>query len=250
LLLASTALLAAGCGAEAAVDTPEAGATARAKRSVLPWHRRLPHLRAARTVDSHVELVGRAPPRDDAPDERPAACGGVTCPEGQGCVIAQPMCLHEPCPPAARCVCLAKAACITGAQWDDVACRCKAPCEDVTCPGDQRCVAHGNAIACEPAACSGAATLDPETGACACDASGACEGGQAWNADPAICGCTPGCTVDAECAAVSDDCSGCACRALASGAPPPACAAPRAECFADPCRDRVARCRSGACVVE
>jgi hypothetical protein len=58
---------------------------------------------------------------------------------------------------------------------------------------------------------------------------------------------TTQCTVDTDCRAVADYCTGCDCRVLAASAPDPTCDGPGVKCFADPCMGKVARCEAGTC---
>ncbi len=59
-----------------------------------------------------------------------------------------------------------------------------------------------------------------------------------------------GCNADSDCRTFSDYCTGCDCRALASGQEPPACPGPGVRCLVDPCQDRVALCQEGKCVTS
>ena len=55
------------------------------------------------------------------------------------------------------------------------------------------------------------------------------------------------CQANADCRAFSDYCTGCDCRALASGDADPVCPGPGVLCIADPCTNRIAVCLDGAC---
>lgn len=84
-----------------------------------------------------------------------------------------------------------------------------------------------------------AAGGDAATGGTA--AGGNAGGGGAGGGQPAAC------ASDADCHAVSDYCTGCDCRALATGQTLPACPGPGVQCFADPCMNKSAVCVQGTC---
>jgi hypothetical protein len=55
------------------------------------------------------------------------------------------------------------------------------------------------------------------------------------------------CRSDADCRTFSDYCTGCDCRALASGEPDPVCPGPGVQCLIDPCFNQRAACVAGQC---
>ena len=57
------------------------------------------------------------------------------------------------------------------------------------------------------------------------------------------------CRSDADCRLLSDTCTSCTCRVLATGEEMPICNGPGVKCFADPCRQKTAACQSGRCQV-
>ena len=59
-----------------------------------------------------------------------------------------------------------------------------------------------------------------------------------------------GCTKDADCRLYSNNCEGCACDALAAGAPDPVCNGMMVSCFLDPCDGKTAHCSSGTCIAQ
>lgn len=59
----------------------------------------------------------------------------------------------------------------------------------------------------------------------------------------------PTCASNADCAAYSDYCDGCRCRAVSQSAPAPMCLGTIVNCFADPCLTKTAACVSGRCTV-
>lgn len=71
---------------------------------------------------------------------------------------------------------------------------------------------------------------------------GVCEAGAPPEAGAA-------CESDGDCRTFSDYCGGCACRALAAGAPDPRCGGDLVNCVTDPCGEERAVCRDGACVL-
>jgi hypothetical protein len=59
------------------------------------------------------------------------------------------------------------------------------------------------------------------------------------------------CMTDADCRLEADYCTGCDCRALATGQSLPPCSGPGVRCIADPCSGgRRARCVNGTCAVQ
>jgi hypothetical protein len=58
------------------------------------------------------------------------------------------------------------------------------------------------------------------------------------------------CRRDSDCRAFSDYCTGCDCRALASGEPDPVCPGPGVQCLVDPCFNQRAVCASGQCELQ
>jgi hypothetical protein len=61
---------------------------------------------------------------------------------------------------------------------------------------------------------------------------------------------TGSCTTDADCRLVDDYCTGCDCRALATGQPDPICGGPGVQCIAQPCANKAPACQSGRCVAR
>jgi hypothetical protein len=57
------------------------------------------------------------------------------------------------------------------------------------------------------------------------------------------------CARDADCRVEADYCTGCDCRALATGEQLPVCPGPGVRCLVDPCAQKKAQCLSGQCVV-
>jgi hypothetical protein len=57
------------------------------------------------------------------------------------------------------------------------------------------------------------------------------------------------CKTDSDCRTVADYCTGCDCRALATGAPDPTCTGPGVRCLVDPCLNKTAVCQSGRCAI-
>lgn len=55
------------------------------------------------------------------------------------------------------------------------------------------------------------------------------------------------CRTDADCRTFSDYCTGCDCRALSVCQKDPVCPGPGVQCFVDPCLNKQAVCRQGAC---
>ena len=88
----------------------------------------------------------------------------------------------------------------------------------------------------------------------ACTQTALCIQGYQW--DSKSCSCVPAapapgnCTVDADCSATADYCTGCDCRALGTGQSLPACSGPGVRCFADPCMGKVAACVNNTCVIQ
>jgi hypothetical protein len=198
-----------------------------------------------------VQFVAHAEVHDCAVDP-PSPCFGKSCGAGRHCEVSQPACAEEPCPRVGACVCDSKATCVTGAAWDESTCQCKGVCADVACPAGQLCEQHGNAVACVPSHCLGAAELDPTTGQCACTTAGTCADGETWNLDPSVCGCVPACAIDADCATFSDYCGSCDCHPVAASATPDATCQGGGDvaCFADPCMGHRAACVAGGCVLQ
>ena len=58
-----------------------------------------------------------------------------------------------------------------------------------------------------------------------------------------------GCSSDGACRVLADYCTGCDCRALATGEGLAPCAGPGVRCLADPCMNKKAACQKGRCVV-
>jgi hypothetical protein len=113
-----------------------------------------------------------------------------------------------------------------------------------------------------PAVCYGTCTPvgdGPSCGAARCAAGMVC-----CNSSCGICtgpneGCTKqicvppagaACMTDADCRVEADYCTGCDCRALATGQSLPPCAGPGVRCLRDPCSDKHAACVNGACVAQ
>jgi hypothetical protein len=55
------------------------------------------------------------------------------------------------------------------------------------------------------------------------------------------------CETDADCRLVSDYCGGCNCRALSAHGRLPVCTRARVACYANPCKQGLARCENGMC---
>lgn len=100
----------------------------------------------------------------------------------------------------------------------------KTPCGDATCGRDEVCCNASCGI------------CTPPDGVCTQE----------------ICSPAPAplCATDTDCQVVADYCTGCDCRALASGESLPVCDGPGVRCFADPCMNHVAACVGGQCVVQ
>lgn len=58
------------------------------------------------------------------------------------------------------------------------------------------------------------------------------------------------CNSDSDCTLYDNYCGGCSCDALLSGTTPPVCSTAYVNCFAQPCVNRVAVCKAGACAVQ
>ena len=58
------------------------------------------------------------------------------------------------------------------------------------------------------------------------------------------------CKADADCRLEGDYCKGCDCRALGPGEKLPPCDGPGVRCIANPCMNKKAVCKAGACVVD
>ena len=116
-------------------------------------------------------------------------------------------------------------------------------------------------VAC-PAVCYGTcvpAADGPSCGAARCAAGMVC-----CNSSCGICtgpneGCTKqicvppaggACMTNADCRVEADYCTGCDCRALATGESLPACSGPGVRCLRDPCSDKKAACVNGTCVAQ
>jgi len=103
------------------------------------------------------------------------------------------------------------------------------------------------------------------TSSCAADevcttADGACNappGCSTGSACPAVCygNCRPAneggaCSRDTDCRVEADYCTGCDCRALATGQSLPRCPGPGVRCLVDPCGGKMAACVNGRCAVR
>jgi hypothetical protein len=124
------------------------------------------------------------------------------------------------------------------------------------------------------------ATLSEDPGAVVgapCASTAQCGAGEVCTTEDGVCnpppGCTPGsicpavcygtcrskiipppppnrCRTDADCRKFSDYCVGCNCRALSVCQPDPRCPTPGVQCFVDPCFNKEAFCRAGACALR
>jgi hypothetical protein len=143
-----------------------------------------------------------------------------------------------PPPPVAPCrVGRTVVECITdamGSHWT-------VSCPDETDAGGAPCISTGS--------CATGEVCTTEDGVClappGCTTAGGC---------PAVCygNCRPGgaCMTDADCRLEADYCTGCDCRALATGQMLAPCPGPGVRCLRDPCSDAKAACVNGSCVVQ
>jgi hypothetical protein len=101
----------------------------------------------------------------------------------------------------------------------------------------------GNGVACGKARCAaGDVCCNASCGICT-PPGGVCT--QQVCTDPGAASCR----TDADCRLFSDYCTGCDCRALPTGAPDPTCSGPGVQCLVDPCQQKSAVCKNGACMV-
>lgn len=129
--------------------------------------------------------------------------------------------------------------------------------EDGVCNAPPGC---GGGVVC-PAVCYGTCRpADIACGAARCGAGTTC-----CNSSCGVCvapggGCTlvlcdppaggGACTRDADCRLEADYCTGCDCRALATGQLLPPCSGPGVRCLLDPCGAATAACVNGYCVTR
>ena len=119
-------------------------------------------------------------------------------------------------------------------------------------------------VAC-PAVCYGTCVPTPVVDGPVCGATRCVAGKTCCNSSCGICagpneGCTKqicvppagggACMIDADCRVVADYCTGCDCRALATGQSLAPCSGPGVRCLRDPCTGAKAACVNGACVVQ
>jgi hypothetical protein len=101
----------------------------------------------------------------------------------------------------------------------------------------------GGAVACGKATCAaGQVCCNASCGICT-PPGGVCTQQVCDDPPPATC------RTAADCRLFSDYCTGCDCRALATGAADPTCNGPGVQCLIDPCDGKSAVCTRGACVV-
>lgn len=111
-------------------------------------------------------------------------------------------------------------------------------CGEATCPPTQVCCNESCGICTPPGGACVQMICEPKP-----DASGA-----APTTGPTT---EAACATDADCRTYSSYCPEmpCGCLALASSAADPRCTRPAVNCFVDPCRKKIARCKAGACVL-
>jgi len=106
----------------------------------------------------------------------------------------------------------------------------------------------GEGVACGPTTCpKGQICCNKSCGICT-PPDGFCT--QQFCESDAGTGSAAVCKQDGDCRTFSDYCTGCDCRALGKNEKDPTCAGPGVRCIADPCRDRVAACQDGRCVLR
>jgi Copper-binding of amyloid precursor, CuBD len=206
-------------------------------------------------------------------------CAATLCPAGTTCVV------RESFPPQAACVPIQGPSCMSSGDCKDglvcsteigvcganPACMPGAPC-DTACHGT--CIKKPQPP--EPGVCTGGALM------------GACQSEAQWKEQAAVacrklglsltdfgvgaactvrgfaaakytcCGSAPTppppavCKTDSDCALTSNACGSkpCTCSAYAVNVPQPDCAMPAIACLVDPCREQVAACEAGQCVVR
>jgi hypothetical protein len=107
-----------------------------------------------------------------------------------------------------------------------------------------------------------------------CASTSSCAAGEVCTTEDGVCHAPPGCSMgvacpavcygtcrpagdvggacsrDADCRVEADYCTGCDCRALATGQRVPACPGPGVRCLVDPCGGKTAACVNGGCIVQ
>jgi hypothetical protein len=147
---------------------------------------------------------------------------------------------------------------------------------NISCPDDP--TGHGGSMFGGAGGASGAGGAAGQGGTggggAPCASTSGCAAGEVCTTEDGVCHAPPGCTMgvscpavcygtcrpaddvggtcmrDADCRVEADYCTGCDCRALATGQRVPACPGPGVRCLVDPCGGKTAACVNGGCIVQ